>query len=502
MRSCAHRSGARVDLTWSAEEDAFRAEARAWLETNLAEWRAEHGGEPASGDTREGFAQHLDWERRLFADRWAVVSWPEEHGGRGRLAVGVAAVRGGVLPGRGAAAGDAERHLPARAEHLRVRHARAAGRDPRGAWPPPRTCGARAGRSPTPAATSPASPARPGGSTAAGCSTARRRGPPAARSAPTSSACSAPTRTARATRASPTSWSRSTRPASRCAASAASTATRASPRCSSTTPSSPTTPSPAAWCSGSPRAAGRSRWPRPAPSAASRCARPAASWPPPSGSSRWPPSGATPRCGAAPPPRGCTPTPTSSRRWPPSPGWPTGAKPGRRGQPHQAVVERARHRAAPDRPRPARPRGRARGAVEQGLAVRAVGPDLRGHQRDPAQHRRRARPGAPPMRFALSDDQVAFRDAARELLAKECHAGRRAGGLGRAAGELDRGVWDSLDAMGVLGAARARGRRRAGPRRDLPRADPRGGRPRRAPPPDRRDGDGRGPAARRRAPAS
>lgn len=72
-----------MDLTWSAEEDAFRAEARAWLEANLAAWRAEQGGEPASGDTREGFAQHLSWERRLFADRWAAVSWPEEHGGRG-----------------------------------------------------------------------------------------------------------------------------------------------------------------------------------------------------------------------------------------------------------------------------------------------------------------------------------------------------------------------------------------------------------------------------------
>jgi len=36
-----------------------------------------------SGDTREGFAQHLDWEKRLFADRWSVVSWPTEYGGRG-----------------------------------------------------------------------------------------------------------------------------------------------------------------------------------------------------------------------------------------------------------------------------------------------------------------------------------------------------------------------------------------------------------------------------------
>jgi alkylation response protein AidB-like acyl-CoA dehydrogenase len=72
-----------MDLTWSPEEDAFRNQARAWLEANLAEWKAGLGGEPLSGDTRDGFQQHLDWERRLYADRWAVVSWSPEHGGRG-----------------------------------------------------------------------------------------------------------------------------------------------------------------------------------------------------------------------------------------------------------------------------------------------------------------------------------------------------------------------------------------------------------------------------------
>ncbi|HEX2063427.1 MAG TPA: acyl-CoA dehydrogenase family protein [Acidimicrobiales bacterium] len=72
-----------MDLTWTDAEEAFRTEARGWLERNLAEWRAECGGEPASGDTREGFAQHLLWEKRLFADRWAAVSWPEAYGGRG-----------------------------------------------------------------------------------------------------------------------------------------------------------------------------------------------------------------------------------------------------------------------------------------------------------------------------------------------------------------------------------------------------------------------------------
>ncbi|MGZ8764358.1 MAG: acyl-CoA dehydrogenase family protein [Acidimicrobiia bacterium] len=65
-----------MDLTWSADEEAFRAEARAWLAANV----------PAtalpSGDTREGFARHLEWEQTLFEARWAVVSWPEAYGGR------------------------------------------------------------------------------------------------------------------------------------------------------------------------------------------------------------------------------------------------------------------------------------------------------------------------------------------------------------------------------------------------------------------------------------
>lgn len=71
-----------LDLTWTDREQAFRAEARTWLEANLAEWRDRIGGEPESGDTEEGFAQHLVWERMLYDDRWAVVSWPKEYGGR------------------------------------------------------------------------------------------------------------------------------------------------------------------------------------------------------------------------------------------------------------------------------------------------------------------------------------------------------------------------------------------------------------------------------------
>ncbi|HJR25067.1 MAG TPA: acyl-CoA dehydrogenase family protein [Acidimicrobiales bacterium] len=55
------------------------------------------------------------------------------------------------------------------------------------------------------------------------------------------------------------------------------------------------------------------------------------------------------------------------------------------------------------------------------------------------------------MRFALTDDQVAFRDAVRDLLAKECSPAVVRAAWDAPPGELDRGVWDSLDAMGVLG---------------------------------------------------
>jgi alkylation response protein AidB-like acyl-CoA dehydrogenase len=71
-----------MDLSWSHAEEAFRDEARGWLEANLPAWQVECGGAPASGDTRDGFAQHLLWERRLFEARWAAVSWPSAYGGR------------------------------------------------------------------------------------------------------------------------------------------------------------------------------------------------------------------------------------------------------------------------------------------------------------------------------------------------------------------------------------------------------------------------------------
>jgi alkylation response protein AidB-like acyl-CoA dehydrogenase len=66
-----------VDLTEPADLAAFRAEARSWL--------SEHAPKTPlpSLDTEIGFAAHREWEREMCEDRWAVVTWPEEYGGRG-----------------------------------------------------------------------------------------------------------------------------------------------------------------------------------------------------------------------------------------------------------------------------------------------------------------------------------------------------------------------------------------------------------------------------------
>ncbi|MEU3652577.1 acyl-CoA dehydrogenase family protein [Streptomyces sp. NPDC032161] len=66
-----------MDLSYTADEEAFRAEARTWLRAHVPD-------EPLpSLETAEGFAAHREWEARLHADRWSVVSWPRAYGGRG-----------------------------------------------------------------------------------------------------------------------------------------------------------------------------------------------------------------------------------------------------------------------------------------------------------------------------------------------------------------------------------------------------------------------------------
>ena len=66
-----------MDLAYTPKQQAFRAEVRSWLAANLPK------APLASYDTREGFEQHREWERRLFENRLSMVMWPEALGGRG-----------------------------------------------------------------------------------------------------------------------------------------------------------------------------------------------------------------------------------------------------------------------------------------------------------------------------------------------------------------------------------------------------------------------------------
>jgi alkylation response protein AidB-like acyl-CoA dehydrogenase len=66
-----------MDLRYTAEQQAFREEARAWLSRNVP-------AQPLpSFDTAEGFEAHRKWELELNAGGWAMVPWPVEYGGRG-----------------------------------------------------------------------------------------------------------------------------------------------------------------------------------------------------------------------------------------------------------------------------------------------------------------------------------------------------------------------------------------------------------------------------------
>jgi alkylation response protein AidB-like acyl-CoA dehydrogenase len=66
-----------VDLAFTPAQEAFRAEARRWLQAHVPP------GPLPSFDTADGFALHREWEATLAADRWSAVSWPEAYGGRG-----------------------------------------------------------------------------------------------------------------------------------------------------------------------------------------------------------------------------------------------------------------------------------------------------------------------------------------------------------------------------------------------------------------------------------
>jgi alkylation response protein AidB-like acyl-CoA dehydrogenase len=74
-----------MDLTFSAEDERFRAELRAWLDEHLpAPMR--HAAHWTAMGPDDAFARKREWERSKAEAGFAGIEWPEAYGGRGGTA--------------------------------------------------------------------------------------------------------------------------------------------------------------------------------------------------------------------------------------------------------------------------------------------------------------------------------------------------------------------------------------------------------------------------------
>ncbi len=71
----------------TAEEAAFRAEARAWLESNAKRLDGVDDWSRGPRDHDEGaealyFRRTREWQRTLYDGGWSAITWATDHGGR------------------------------------------------------------------------------------------------------------------------------------------------------------------------------------------------------------------------------------------------------------------------------------------------------------------------------------------------------------------------------------------------------------------------------------
>jgi alkylation response protein AidB-like acyl-CoA dehydrogenase len=71
-----------MDLSYTDEEEQFRAELRGWLQDNIPE-RWTRPGFWTGLDPDQSFTLRRDWERDKAKAGFAGIAWPKEYGGRG-----------------------------------------------------------------------------------------------------------------------------------------------------------------------------------------------------------------------------------------------------------------------------------------------------------------------------------------------------------------------------------------------------------------------------------
>src|SRR6202011_3914047 len=72
-----------MDFSFTPEDEAFRAELRAWLDHNLPDFRENEadlvGDDQALSKT---MSRRKAWQRRMNEGQWAAINWPKAWGGR------------------------------------------------------------------------------------------------------------------------------------------------------------------------------------------------------------------------------------------------------------------------------------------------------------------------------------------------------------------------------------------------------------------------------------
>jgi alkylation response protein AidB-like acyl-CoA dehydrogenase len=70
-----------MDFNYSAADEAFRADLRAWLQNNLR--YAIPMAEPLADEAAGDWEARIQWHRKLNEGGWMAINWPKEYGGRG-----------------------------------------------------------------------------------------------------------------------------------------------------------------------------------------------------------------------------------------------------------------------------------------------------------------------------------------------------------------------------------------------------------------------------------
>lgn len=78
-----------MDFGFTEEDEEFRAEARAWLETHLVGEYAQAAGRGRPGSEHEAGDVRRRWERELGRAGWVGMGWDRTHGAYGNRAAGL-----------------------------------------------------------------------------------------------------------------------------------------------------------------------------------------------------------------------------------------------------------------------------------------------------------------------------------------------------------------------------------------------------------------------------